>query len=190
MDRREFLRRGIGKATETAVKLVDDKLERRVNWIRPPFALAELEFLLACSRCNQCIEACPHEVIFPLAPRLGAEVVGTPALDLLNKACHLCDDWPCVKACEPEALLMPVADSPKTWPSLARAVINTDSCLPYLGPECGACRDICPVPEAMHWENEKPLINELACTGCAMCRVSCVLEPGAIDIMLLNSPVD
>jgi len=188
MDRRDFLRRGIGKVSETAVKHVDEKIAQRVSWIRPPFALPELDFLLACSRCNQCIEACPHDVIFPLATRLGAEVVGTPALDLLNKACHLCTDWPCVESCEPKALRLPEPDEGNhPWPKLAMATINTEACLPYLGPECGACRDVCPVPDAMHWEQEKPLLNETLCTGCGLCRDACVTEPRAINIGLIKS---
>ena len=187
MDRREFFRRGIGKVSETAVKHVDDKLGQRVNWIRPPFALPELDFLLACTRCNACIEACPHEVIFPLAARLGPEVVGTPALDLLNKACHLCADWPCVTSCEPKALFLPAAEDNTAWPKLAHVAIDTGTCLPYLGPECGACRDACPVDEAMSWEKERPIINEARCTGCGLCREACVTEPKAISISLLKA---
>lgn len=177
MDRREFLRRGVSKATETAVKHVDEKMAQRVNWIRPPFALPELDFLLACTRCNHCMEACPHDVIFPLATRLGADVVGTPALDLLNKACHLCEDWPCVQSCEPKALSLPASEQNMSWPKLAKVTINTQSCLPYLGPECGACQGSCPVPDAMHWQSERPIINESLCAGCGLCRDACVLEP-------------
>lgn len=102
MDRRDFFRRGLGKATEVAVKVVDKRAsEKAKKWIRPPHSLPELDFLLACTRCDACIEACPHNVIFPLAARLGADVASTPALDLLKKGCHLCDDWPCVNVCEP-----------------------------------------------------------------------------------------
>lgn len=186
MDRRDFFRRGIGKVTETAVKHVDEKIAKRINWIRPPFALPELEFLLACTRCNKCIEACPHGIIFPLAARLGADVVATPALDLLNKACHMCDDWPCVQSCEPGALLLPVAAEDKAWPTLARVVIDTETCLPYLGPECGACRDYCPVPGAMQWQQERPVIDAARCTGCGLCREACVLEPKAMVLSLLK----
>ncbi len=186
MDRRDFLRRGIGKVTETAVKHADAKISERVNWIRPPFALPELEFLLACTRCDACIRACPQEVIFPLAARLGPDIVRTPAMDLLNKACHLCEDWPCVAACEPEALQLPDTEE-KAWPLMARAKINHDTCLPYLGPECGACRDSCPVPDTLQWHNEQPTINTQSCTGCALCREACVLEPKAIDIKLLKT---
>lgn len=185
MERRDFLRRGIGKVTEKAVQQAEAKITGRVNWIRPPFAQPEMEFLLTCTRCSACLEACPHGVIFPLANRLGPAVAGSPALDLLNKACHLCTDWPCVKQCEPNALQLPEHPVDTPWPKLAKASINEDVCLPYLGPECGACRDHCPVSGAMTWENERPTINAAYCTGCAMCREACVVDPKAVDIEIL-----
>ncbi len=183
MDRRDFLRKSIGKVSEAAIDHADHRLSSRVNWIRPPFALPELEFLLTCTRCDACVSACPHDVIFKLAPRLGADLVGTPALDLLNRACHLCEEWPCVTSCEPKALLLPDTEPPPQ-PKLARAAINTQTCLPYLGPECGACRDSCPVENALLWDNERPVIDSDVCTGCALCREACVNEPKAIDISL------
>ena len=61
------------------------------------------------------------------------------------------------------------------------------SCLPYLGPECGACNGYCPVPGAMHWQHERPSINDALCTGCGLCREACVIEPKAISITLLKA---
>ena len=193
VDRRDFFRLGLQEAGKTAVRLVDESVSQRARrWLRPPFARAELEFLLACTRCDKCVEACPHDVIFKLPARLGAQVVGTPALDILNKGCHLCEDWPCVKACEPEALKLPVTEDEGELPlpKLARAEINTSSCLPYLGPECGACKPACPVPGALVWDREKPRVDPEICTGCGLCREACVVEPKAVNIssLYLESP--
>lgn len=188
MDRREFFRRSFGKAAETVTRHVDKKVnEKASRWIRPPFAISELEFLLACTRCNDCIEACPHHVIFPLSPRLGADVTGTPALDLLNRGCHLCDDWPCVKACETGALRLPEIESPDdiNIAKLAKASIETEKCLPYAGPECGACASSCNIEGALNWSNEKPFIDEESCVGCGMCREACIVEGKAIEISSL-----
>jgi len=191
MDRRSFFRRAAGKTTEVMVKELDKKIEARAaHWIRPPFALDELDFLLACTRCNACIEACPEQVIFPLSARLGADVVSTPALDLSNKGCRLCDGWPCVQVCEPKALLIPEADeeeSAELWPRLAYITINTETCLPYSGPECGACGPVCKVEGALVWERERPSIDYSRCTGCAMCREVCVVTPSAISVKSLHS---
>lgn len=184
MDRRDFFRRSLGKATEVAVKEVDKRVAAKAKkWIRPPFALPELEFLLACTRCNACIDACPHNVIFPLAARLGGDVANTPALDLLTKGCHLCADWPCVNACETNALVIPESDKiEKIIKKLAVAEINTATCLPYTGPECGACESACPVSGALVFESEKPIIKTEFCVGCALCREACIVDDKAINI--------
>ncbi len=185
MDRRQFFRRGLDKALKSAVKVAERKVEARAaHWIRPPFATAELEFLAACTRCGACMEACPEQVIFPLAARLGVSVAGTPALDLLNRACALCEGWPCVAACEPGALRLPEVepDESPPLPKLARAHIDPGRCLPYSGPECGACRDVCPVPGAMVWMSERPVIEPGLCVGCAQCRHACVVSPKAVQV--------
>lgn len=189
MDRRAFFRRAVSKATETVVKEMDDKVKAEaVHWIRPPYALEELEFLLSCTRCGDCVAACPHQVIFPLESRLGAKVVNTPALDLLNKACHLCEDWPCVQACEPQALKFPEVeeDDELPLPLLAEAKINTSTCLPYSGPECGACQGSCPVDGALVWDMEKPSISSQDCVGCGLCREACIVEPKAVQLVSIR----
>lgn len=185
MDRRSFFKSVTSKVTESALKVADKQVnERAGRWIRPPYALKELDFILACTRCDQCIEACPHDVIFKLPPRLGVRVMGTPALDLLNKGCHLCKDWPCVAACEADALRIPeiAKDEVQVLPVIARVEIDTDTCLPYSGPECGACEASCPVPGALNWDMTKPYIDPELCTGCALCREICIVDPSAVIV--------
>jgi len=189
MDRRDFFRRSFSKAAETVTKHAEQRVSKKASrWIRPPFSLSELEFLLACTRCSDCIEACPHQVIFPLAARLGADVVGTPAMDLLSKGCHLCEDWPCVNACETGALKLLDIDEPddtmkRVISPFAKAILDTTECLPYVGPECGACAASCKIDGALIWDCEKPTIIEDKCVGCGMCREACIVEGKAIDIV-------
>ncbi len=186
LDRRAFFSLGLKKTAKVAVDLAQSRVEKRARrFIRPPFALNELDFLIKCSRCDACIKACPQEIIFPLPARLGVEVVSTPALDLLSGACHLCGDWPCVSACEPQALRFPNLEEEseeKPLPRLATAFINKESCLPYSGPECGACGSVCPVPGVLTWDMTKPEINRLTCIGCAQCREACITEPKSITL--------
>jgi ferredoxin-type protein NapG len=206
LSRRQLFRSGINKAVKTGMAGIEHRAKQKSrHWIRPPFARPELDFLLACTRCNACIEVCPHGVIFPLPFSRGAEVAATPALDLLNKGCHLCEDWPCVQACGDGALVLPemagepdseVAENAESGPDLkqrvfppilAKVEIDTTTCLPYNGPECGACKGSCPVPGALQWQDEKPSINSAACVGCALCREACIVEPKAVRVSSANA---
>ncbi len=184
MERREFFRLGARKTAEAVVRMADERAESRArNWLRPPFAQPELDFLLCCTRCDDCIPACPHDVIFKLPARYGIEVAGTPAMDLANRGCHLCEDWPCVTACERQALALQAPELNQGAPRLAKLQIDTDVCLPYSGPECGACADSCPVPGALEWrDGVRPHINQDVCVGCALCREACILTPKAITV--------
>ena len=202
MDRREFFRLGAQKTAKVAVDTAEKHVNHKASrWIRPPFAISELDFITSCTRCDECISACPHQVIFPLPVRVGIEVAATPAMDLLNKGCHLCEGWPCVTACEPNALMIPEAlvvaieddeavvteddlelATALTIPRLAEAEIDQQQCLPYSGPECGACRGSCPIEGALVWQDEKPMIDADLCVGCAMCREACITEPKAVTV--------
>ena len=195
MDRRGFFKKVLHGGARQAVDHVEARANRAAErWIRPPFAVAELDFLLACTRCGDCITACPHDVIFSLASRLGPQVAGTPALDLLNRGCHLCDDWPCVTACAEPALTLPgppdEAEGPASppLPLLALASIDRESCLPWQGPECGACEGSCPVSGALRWEAGKPVIDPSRCVGCGLCRQACIVEPGAVTLKKVTEP--
>ncbi len=189
MKRREFFKLSVQKAAEAALEVAGQGAAADyVNYIRPPFALPEVEFLEACSRCDDCVEACPHNVIFKLRADKGLLAAGTPALDLLRVGCRMCEDWPCVTACETGALTMAAAgdrDDPPTL-ALARVAINQDTCLPYAGPECGACAGSCPVPGALNWEGGlRPSIDHSVCTGCGLCREACITDPKSVDIAVL-----
>ena len=189
MDRRAFFKTVTNKAVKTAVVKAEENANKQAaRWIRPPYALAEIDFLLACTRCDSCVEACPHKVIFKLSARLGVLVVNTPALDLLNKGCQLCEGWPCVNACESDALKIPEpeGDNAPALPRIAKAEINTETCLPYLGPECGACEYACPVPGALKWQMTRPAIDPELCVGCGLCREACIVSPSAVLVSSLH----
>ena len=189
MKRRDFFKQGAQKAAGIVLEVAGETAAMRAaNWLRPPFAVRELDFLYGCTRCDKCIEACSYDVLFKLPVSHGRQVAGTPAMDLLFRGCHMCADWPCVKACEPEVLKLPEQDgelAPQTV-RLARVKINPKRCLPYLGPECGACESACPVPGALEWQDgRRPVVNDNLCTGCALCREACIVEPKAVDVSAL-----
>ena len=87
MERRAFFRLGLDNAfrvlARTAVAHADQQASK---WFRPPFALQELAFQLACTRCDKCLVACPHQVLFSLPEKYGPRVAGTPVMNLWLRA--------------------------------------------------------------------------------------------------------
>ncbi len=233
-----FFSRGFNKVAQTGVDTLEKNLTgKKQTWVRPPFATRESDFISQCTGCGDCIRSCPTGVIFPLDSSCGSEQKGTPALDLLNKSCRLCSDWPCVSACQTQALVFPSeadtpdathtasithdsdntvdalpldialaesralipetdaaddSDAPKVLPlpgecpPIALVRINAEHCLPYAGPECGACRGSCPIDGALTWNMEKPVIDGALCVGCSRCREACIASPNAVLITAIN----
>ena len=106
--RRNFLKQSVvalGVTVHEYVKHRDaedsqeEKAEkRRTDWLRPPGALEEAQFLESCTGCGECVDVCPHESIRVL------EEDETPVIYSDEQPCYLCEDFPCIAACEPEAL--------------------------------------------------------------------------------------
>jgi len=159
-------------------------------FIRPPGALnTEDEFLAACERCNECVEACPHEnVIQTFGPSHGKRE-GAPYLIPDKLPCRWCIDTPCAAACPTDALQIP---SPNeigdiVLPPIAKAVLNLDTCLNNQGTICDTCAVMCPPHvKAIKMIERKPLLNVDLCTGCGMCAYFCESEPGSIGIVTLD----
>ena len=87
----------------SASAIADCKEEPRPRWLRPPGAVEEKAFLSACTQCTDCQMACPYDSIRRLGPEFGANA-GTPAIIPDESPCYLCEDMPCITACEPGAL--------------------------------------------------------------------------------------
>ncbi len=178
MDRRDFLNLGRRESAPEATG---------GEWIRPPFAEAERDFLANCTRCDKCIVACEFDALFRLPDDPPRPAAGTPAMDVRKRACHMCAGWPCVAACETGALSLPEGSDgePPATRKFALAEIDTEHCLPYRGPECGACAGFCPLEGALQWRSRgRPVIDADVCTGCGLCREACIMEPKAVAMTL------
>jgi ferredoxin-type protein NapG len=178
-DRRAFVARGLSRLLGQAAGAVTERLAPTV-YIRPPGALPEPGFLAACTRCGECIRACPAEAIVTLGAEHGL-AGGTPTLDPARNACLMCPDMPCAVACPTEALGVP-ADG---WASVGIGVaeIGSDRCIAHRGVTCGVCARVCPVGErALRLDRSgRPVLAE-GCTGCGACAVACVTVPSSITI--------
>lgn len=145
---------------------------------RPPGAIDEVSFLSGCTRCNDCITACPVSAIVH-APARFREAAGTPMIDLQSSACIMCEDTPCITACKPGVLR---ADQPR---KMGVAWIQTMACLAHTGSFCSVCSERCPVPGAIEVKAGKPRIREDLCTGCGVCAGVCPAPTNAIVVMPL-----
>lgn len=145
---------------------------------RPPGAVDEASFLSGCTRCNECISACPVNAIV-LAPQRFREAAHTPMIEPHTAACIMCEDTPCIAACKPQVLR---ADQPR---KMGAAWIQTMACLAYTGSFCTVCSEHCPVPTAIEVHAGKPTIRADVCTGCGLCAHVCPAPTNAIVVMPL-----
>ncbi|WDQ17108.1 4Fe-4S dicluster domain-containing protein [Rhodopirellula sp. P2] len=143
---------------------------------RPPGAIDEFQFLAGCTRCGDCITACPHNAIVQAPDRLGT-VAGTPIIDADTSACLMCEDFPCIASCEPGVLVDTIP------PIMGTARITEHLCLAHHSTTCTVCSERCPVDDAIAVTDGKPVIKEDTCTGCGVCRYVCPAPENAILLM-------
>lgn len=138
--------------------------------IRPPWALAEAAFIDRCTRCDDCLPACPQSIL------IGGDG-GYPTVDFSLGECTFCGA--CVTACRPQALIR--ADNQAPWH--LKALIS-DLCLARQGVECRVCGDFCDV-RAIRFTprlggSPLPEIAAEQCTGCGACQAPCPSQAIAI----------
>lgn len=156
---------------------------RENAWLRPPGARDEEDFLAACIRCGQCVQACPFDTLHFAGVDAG-RAVATPTLTPRDVPCRLCaghDGLLCIEAC-PSGALEPVADERAI--RMGTAVVDTSRCLAYNQVICRACFNSCPYPfEAIRLgPRMEPIIDAAACIGCGLCDEACLTEPSSITI--------
>lgn len=133
----------------------------RPSPLRPPWAVTEALFLDLCTSCDDCIAACPEQV-------LDRGDGGYPLFDPQRGECLFCEK--CVEACDTGAL-----DGALAGPWTIKADI-APACLAKSGVTCFSCRDACgeaaigfrPVLGGAHVE-----LDAARCTGCGACVGVC-----------------
>ena len=147
-----------------AVEKQEEKPEKqRTDWLRPPGALAEAQFLDTCTSCGDCVGACPYGSIRLL------EADETPVIYPDETPCYLCEDFPCIAACEPEAL-RPVRAIKDI--DMGVAVVSHSVCTSGQG--CNACVAKCPTHAiSMDFSSLRISVDGDLCVGCGICEHIC-----------------
>lgn len=133
--------------------------------LRPPWSLPGDAFDLACTRCGQCVDACPTHVL-----KLAGGVV---QVDFAEAECTFCGA--CADACpEPAFDVGARAAGARAWTAVARI---DATCLARLGIECDSCGDACEA-HAIRFRVHAgtvpdPRVDSTLCTGCGACVRVC-----------------
>lgn len=134
--------------------------------IRPPWALSESAFTEACTRCGDCLTACPQGILIRARG-------GFPEVVFRYGECTFCAA--CVESCPTAALAAEPGCSP--W-SLKASI--TERCLAFNGVVCVSCAEACE-PEAIVFEPavgavSRPKLKVDSCTGCGACSSPCPVD--------------
>ncbi len=167
---------GISIAPVPPTDLSNHSVLRTVPLHRPPGAINEFQFLAGCTRCGDCITACPYDAIVKAPERLGS-VAGTPIIEADTSACMMCEDFPCITSCEPGVLIDTIP------PIMGTARVTEHLCLAHHHTTCTVCSERCPVEDAIQVNDGKPTVIEDTCTGCGVCRYVCPAPENAILLM-------
>jgi ferredoxin-type protein NapF len=152
INRRQFLRGDFSKKPEA---------------IRPPWAIAEFDFVNTCTRCNECVEKCPENIIVKAED-------GFPTINFDLGGCSFCQE--CVAACDAKALSI-ISAGYSPWD--LKADISND-CISLHGVMCRSCVDSCD-EDAITFQYRvggvsQPELNQKSCTGCGFCVVTCPVD--------------
>lgn len=158
------------------------------KFLRPPGALPELQLAETCSRCGDCVRACPATAIRLEPARAG----GLPFIIPREQPCVICTDLSCMNVCPTGALkLLKASDI-----AMGIAMVDHDRCLrgPFdpepapdtsarRGEDCKLCVTSCPVGEkAISIDVTGKVAVGQACVGCGVCERACPTEMASIMV--------
>ncbi len=143
-------------------------LTGRDSAIRPPWAVAEDEFVARCDQCSECVAACPSHLI-------EAANDGLPFMNFLKGECDFCHA--CASACATGALVYRDEVKQPVW-SLAATI--EPACIAFNGVVCRTCGEHCETAAIrfVHvvGRGAMPQVDLERCTGCGACVSVCPVK--------------
>jgi len=177
--------------------------------IRPPGSVAEPDFLERCIKCDQCIRACPTNVLQPALFESGVEGLWTPILNMKIGYCEL-NCTLCGQVC-PTGAIQRISIEEKNGMGkhtaqgpirIGTAFYDHGRCLPWsMETPCVVCEEVCPVsPKAIYSREvtitkrdgtpitlRQPYVDPALCIGCGICEHECpVTDEAAIRVTAIG----
>ncbi|MBW1819970.1 MAG: 4Fe-4S binding protein, partial [Deltaproteobacteria bacterium] len=148
--------------------------------IRPPGALPEMGFLAQCSRCGECMAACPTNTLQPIWLDAGFMGLFSPGLNLRRSYCSP-ECRMCGEVCPTDAIRS-LLKNERIWAKTGTAVIFRRKCLAWEQQKsCMVCDEVCPY-KAVEFRKEPgnpvpvPQVREEKCAGCGYCEHFCPVQ--------------
>lgn len=147
--------------------------------LRPPWAVAAEIFPATCTRCGDCLSACPSKVLL-----VGDG--GYPEISFALGECTFCGE--CVAACAPRALQRQAGQPP--W---GLKLHIGEGCLARRQVDCRVCAEVCPVIGVIRFRAQiggapLPEVNPDECTGCGACVAPCPVTAITLAALPLPAP--
>jgi len=151
--------------------------------IHPPGATEPALYNVLCSRCGNCIKACPTKILLPDSDFSNPLSWMTPAVSFKSgyclETCNLCG-----KVCPTGAITLFSTEAKRSL-FMGTAHIRTADCYLSNNRECIKCREACKYNAVAFLQesnifNMLPAIDPQKCVGCGACEVVC--PAGCINI--------
>ncbi len=189
-NRRAFL----GSVTAGALvypflQLFNQKVKLPLDFIRPPGALPEIDFIDRCIKCGQCIKVCLTNGLQPALFEAGLDGLWTPRL-ISRMGCCEFECNLCGRVCPTGAIEELVLEDKKLV-VIGMAYVISDRCIPFVTDKtCIVCEEHCPTSDkaivlvktqATHedgssYESDRPFVIQDRCIGCGICEFVCPLD--------------
>jgi len=165
--------------------------------MRPPGSVEESAFLAKCIKCDQCINACPTNVLQPATwEEGGLESIWTPVMNFTLGFCQLKCTL-CSEVC-PTGAIRKITVEEKLGKGqyehpiqLGTAFFDKGRCLPHaMEIPCVVCEEVCPTsPKAIQTKDfetkdvygnivilNQPFMVPDLCIGCGICEHECPIK--------------